>query len=284
MIFISTGCLPQKTAVESAKIMIDHGFKAIELSGGVYSPTLLSDLKSLSSKCHFRIHNYFPPSQASFVLNLASLDSDINKMSVEHCKKAIRFAVSLGDTVYAFHAGYLFDPKPSELGQVHGKHKLYNTNESLNRFIDRVNSLSEFAEREGVKLLIENNVISKNNFEKFGEDPLLMTTAEEAEYIMKNTNNKVGLLLDVAHLKVSANTLGFDPIDYFILCNEWIEGYHLSDNDGYADSNHSVKENSWFWSYLKDDLNYHTLEVYSTNMDTLKKQMKLTLSKLRSEF
>ena len=33
---------------------------------------------------------------------------------------------------------------------------------------------------------------------------------------MKNCNKNVGLLVDVAHLKVSAKTLNFDPKGYLI--------------------------------------------------------------------
>ena len=37
--------------------------------------------------------------------------------------------------------------------------------------------------------------------------------------------------MDVAHLKVSSNVLGFDKVKAFKSVKKWIRAYHLSDND-----------------------------------------------------
>ena len=42
----------------------------------------------------------------------------------------------------------------------------------------------------------------------------------------------------------------------------YIEGYHLSDNDGLKDSNREFTKNSWFYNGLKD-VKYISIEVYS---------------------
>ena len=48
-------------------------------------------------------------------------------------------------------------------------------------------------------------------------------------------------LVDVAHLKVSANTLNFDAREYLeIFKKDKIGGYHLSDNNGLVDSNKEI--------------------------------------------
>ena len=135
----------------------------------------------------------------------------------------------------------------------------------LELFIDRVNNLNKYASSLGIKLMIENNVISSNNFKTFSCDPFLMTTLNEAQYIMKNTDSNVSLLVDVAHLKVSSvshkksSKLFLDSLD------PYITGYHLSDNNGLSDSNDAYNNESWFWPFLKKDLDYYSIEVYTDN-------------------
>ena len=94
-----------------------------------------------------------------------------------------------------------------------------------------------------------------------------MTTPKESVFIMEKTPNNVCMLLDVAHLKVSARSLGFDRYEMFSACDSWIKGYHFSDNDGKSDSNQRVESDAWFWPYIKRDENYYSLEVYDTNID-----------------
>ena len=99
---------------------------------------------------------------------------------------------------------------------------------------------------------------------------------------MEKTADNVNLLVDVAHLKVSAQTLGFDPREMFKLCEPWIQAYHLSDNDGTRDSNESIQENSWFWPYLKKNLDYYSLEIYDVRPDQFNEQIQMTKQFLTS--
>lgn len=264
------------TAVTAARTLFDAGITAIELSGGEYSETLLDDLKSFDGLVRFQVHNYFPPGKESFVFNLGSLDDAVATRSIRHAEKAIQWAAEIGMSVYSFHAGFLFEPKVSELGKRIDRKQLYEREQSLAVFLDRVNKLANVAEAEGCRLLVENNVLSYNNFESFGQNPFLMCTPDECLMVMNNTADNVGLLIDVAHLKVSARTLGYAPELMFDQCDQWIEGYHLSDNDGLSDSNLPVQEESWFWKWLKPDVDYHTLEIYGVTPDMLVEQVKLT--------
>ena len=54
----------------------------------------------------------------------------------------------------------------------------------------------------------------------------------------------------------------------------------MSDNNGDFDTNDDVKNNSWFWKYLKKDAIYYSLEIKFKNIMQLKKQIKITLSNL----
>ncbi len=279
MIFLSTGGF-KDYAFNTCIKYIENGIKNIELSGGKFYEKQLNELMKLKPQANFLIHNYFPPPKNPFVFNLGSLDKQVLKTSINHVKKSIRWAVELNSKYYSFHAGFLIDPKVNELGKRINRRTLYDRKESLNTFIDSVISLSRLAENEGIQLLIENNVLSDNNHKEFNGNPLLMVNSKETNYIMNNTPDNVNLLVDVAHLKVSANSLKFDPIVYLKDCDKWIRAYHFSDNDGLSDSNKTFLPDSWFWKYIKKDLDYYSIEVYSDDIDILKNQIKELKNKI----
>ena len=279
MIFLSTGGF-KDYAFNTCIKYIENVIKNIELSGGKFYEKQLNELMKLKPQANFLIHNYFPPPKNPFVFNLGSLDKQVLKTSINHVKKSIRWAVELNSKYYSFHAGFLIDPKVNELGKRINRRTLYDRKESLNTFIDSVISLSRLAENEGIQLLIENNVLSDNNHKEFNGNPLLMVNSKETNYIMNNTPDNVNLLVDVAHLKVSANSLKFDPIVYLKDCDKWIRAYHFSDNDGLSDSNKTFLPDSWFWKYIKKDLDYYSIEVYSDDIDILKNQIKELKNKI----
>ena len=134
----------------------------------------------------------------------------------------------------------------------------------------------------GIKIMIENNVFSANNKKEFEENPLLMCDAEECLKIFKQVSPDVKLLLDVAHLKVSANSLNFDPAEMMKKCSKYIGGYHLSDNTGLSDSNQSFLKDAWFWNYLKTDLDYYSIEVYGQSTNKMKELVDMVDKKLKS--
>ena len=108
-----------------------------------------------------------------------------------------------------------------------------------------------------------------------------MSNYSDTIRIMKNCNKNVGLLVDVAHLKVSAKTLNFDPKRYLIKLHKYIEAYHLSDNDGLSDQNENISNKSWFWKYIKKDASFCTLELKNLNINNVKNQLKLVRKKLK---
>ena len=59
-----------------------------------------------------------------------------------------------------------------------------------------------------------------------------------------------------------------------------IEGYHLSDNNGLEDSNKPFDKNSWFLKDMKQNLSYYSIEVYTSDINKLKKLKKIVKKKL----
>jgi len=278
MIFVSTGGYKNEYPSKIVKELFNNGIRNIELSGGLFEEDLLKKLLKLKKEINFQLHNYFPAPKKSFVLNLASLNKEIADLTINHIKTAINWSSQLESKSYSFHAGFLIDPKPNELGQKIRNRKINNRKEGLSLFIDRVCDLAEFAKIKGVELLIENNVLSKNNYEEFKANPLLMIESDECLEIMNSTPRNVNLLLDVAHLKVSANTLKFDPIKSMNDTKDWIKGYHFSDNDGLSDTNQMISESSWFINNI-DRNKSCVLEVYDISVSKIKEQL-LILNRL----
>ena len=280
MIYISTGGFNKKSVIEVIQLLSKNNIKAFELSGGIYTDNLESKLKILSNKFEFTVHNYFPPPKKPFVLNLASLNENIYQESVNHIKQSIKLASFIKSPFYSFHAGFLIDPKVKELGKTIKSNNLYNRDKSLERFIYSIKVLSKYASRYKIKLLVENNVITKSNLSKFESNPLLMTDIKNTEEIVQNFDENLFFLVDVAHLKVSANTLNFDAREYLEIFKDKIGGYHLSDNNGLVDSNKEISKSSWFWPHLRNDLDYYTLEVYDQNPKVLFSQLELAQNKV----
>ena len=282
MIFLSTGGERHQTAANTALQFFEAGVHCVELSGGAYSDNCEEELASLPSEMILQVHNYFPPPKIPFVFNLASVNPVIASQSIEHVRSAIRLAVKLRRPIFSFHAGFRMDPSVDELGAQLVNKALLARDVALEMFGERIALLAEEARREGVTLLVENNVISQANFDAYNEDPLLLTDPDEIASFMKVAPSNLGLLIDVAHLKVSARTKSFDLVSGHEKLNKWIQGYHLSDNNGCADDNGPVSEVSWFWDHLVRGLNYYTLEVYSRSTSELIEQRNLVETMLAS--
>ncbi len=282
MIYLSTGGFKTQPASVTVKHLAENEFLTIELSGGVYEDDQLRKLRDLQKQYDiiFKVHNYFPPPLKPFVFNLGSLNKEIASLSIQHVKNSIEYSVELGSDVYSFHAGFLLDPGVSELGVTIANRRLYDRAEAMKVFLERVNFLAEYALSNNVSFLIENNVVSDSNYKQFSGDPLLMTGKNECEYIMENTPDNVNLLVDVAHLKVSAQSVGFDAVSFLAKCRKWIKAYHLSDNNGMEDENKVFDEGSWFWPHLITGLNYYSLEVYTSSLNIIRSQYEMAKNKV----
>jgi len=281
-IYISTGGYKKKSADQTVEDFINNNIKEIELSGGIHNPNLINNLtKYLKDGAKFQIHNYFPPPEKPFIINLASNDETIRELSLSHIFKAIKCCEKLNAKFYSFHSGFLCDFEISEIGKKIKKRKLYEREQSTHLFLECLKKISKFAFNHGINIMVENNVVSKKNLLEFEKNPFLMCDPEETLSIMKNSPENIKLLVDVAHLKVSSNSLQFKPEEFFLKCNDYISGYHLSDNNGFEDTNKKIDEKSWFWDYLKKNLDYYSLEIYGETIENLKKIKKLCQKKFK---
>lgn len=272
MIYVSSACVRNNTIKESVEELANHGFKNIELSGGTeYYEHFETDLLDLQKKydLNYLCHNYFPPPRNHFVLNLASLDNQIYTQSLEHLKSSIDLSKRLGSKKFAFHAGFLLDIKVSEIGKRISKVELADKRIAVQRFCEGFNLLQNYA--GDLNLYIENNVFSSTNAKTYDNKNIFMLTNYN-EYLELKNKISFNLLLDIAHLKVSANTHKLDFSIEFKNLVKLSNYIHISDNDALHDLNHKLNKNSKILELLQaeDCTNKDfTLEIYD-NIESIK--------------
>jgi sugar phosphate isomerase/epimerase len=265
MIYVSSSCIKKQNIKDAIIELNTLGFKNIELSGGTQAyEGLLDDLLELKEKyqLNYLCHNYFPPPEIPFVLNLASLDSDIADLSIQHLKRAIDYSRQLGASRFSFHSGFLINIPLKEIGKAIQKQVLFEEEKAYEAFNARLQDLLDYTNND-LTLYLENNVLSESNFERFEKaDPFFFTSQQNLPQIdLKGFK----ILLDCAHLKVSCNTLGIPFEEEFTALYAQTDYIHISDNNGKSDQNLGLDRNSGIYPFLKSvwkEQKTVTLEVY----------------------
>lgn len=265
MIYISSACVRNQTIGASVRQLAEAGYTAIELSGGTQPyPEMEAELLALKEAFNLKYvcHNYFPPPAEPFVINLASLDDDTHRLSLENIERAIALSKKLGVPFFGFHAGFLINIPVSQIGKSIDQQELFDADLAMARFTQSLGDLT--VKHPDFKLYVENNVLAGMNYSNFGgRNPFFLTTAEEMDDLQNR--QPFHLLLDVAHLKVSCQTLGLDfvaQLERMIQVSDYI---HISDNDGSADTNGVFRQGSALHEMLLrfDFADKHiTLETY----------------------
>lgn len=264
-IYISSACIKESDLGTNLRSLFDLGFDNVELTGGInfeedVKPAILNFL-SLGNT-NFQFHNYSPCPKEEFVLNLASQHKETFETSKAHVKDTLSLTRELKLAKYAVHAGFYIPVNASELGKTIKRRELFDKEISKQLFVETISELyQEFPE----ELYVENNVVSQSNFQEYNQNPFMLTCSEEY-FELKREIKEFKLLLDLAHLKVSCQTLGLDFYEEaHILCQE-TDYIHISDNDGSADTNKGVNATSSMAKLLQElplKSKTITLEVYS---------------------
>ncbi|KYG78185.1 hypothetical protein AWW68_05305 [Roseivirga spongicola] len=264
-IFVSSACIRERNLKKNVLELKRLGFRSVELTGGLqFSGSNISEIKNIveQSDVSLQLHNYSPPVEKDFVLNMASLNEKTFQRSLSHVQSSLKLSEELNLGKYAVHAGFYIPIEADELGKVITKRVLYDRKESFERFVSTVTNLYS----KGIgDLYIENNVVSKANFDEYGENPFMLTCADEY-FELKERIPQLKILLDFAHLKVSCQSLGYSFEDEASRLVKETDYVHVSDNDGLSDSNQGVSQDSEMYEILKTSQlrgKTVTLEVYS---------------------
>lgn len=271
MIYVSSACLNHNKIKDSVNDLAKYGFKNIELSGGTsFYNGLIDDLLDLKEKynLNYICHNYFPPPKEHFVINLASMNDNVFKKTLDHLEKSINLSKLLNIDKFGFHAGFYYNIPLSQIGKSISKKTLFDKNESYKKFCHAFNFLKE--KYPNIKLYLENNVISYKNLNNFEDNLFMLTTSDE--YFELSRKIDFNFILDIAHLKVSANSLRLNfekELERLIYKSDYI---HVSDNDSFADQNLAIKKHSNLYRILSQyslKNKIVTLEVYDTIGDIM---------------
>ena len=245
----------------------------IELSSGArFYEGIEKDLLELKGRLGLRYlcHNYFASPEDDFVVNLASLNDGIYQKSFQHLKNAIRVSKEIGAKKFGLHAGFFVDMSVRELNGTVRPGPLFDRVKCMRRFCDGFSILRSLS--DGVELYIENNVYSSSNRALFKDDnPFMLTSWGDYAELRGRLDFK--LLLDVAHLKVSARSLGLGFVDELEKMMDVADYVHLSEASDEHDQNKGLAADSPLVDWLKVHRALNgktvTLEVYE-DMEKIK--------------
>lgn len=282
--YISTGAFRFSKLREIIAFSVDRGIDHIELSSGItYQWNLLDPVRETNQKqITYLIHNYFPPAEDPFVLNLASLNGDTRKRSIDLCERAISLTAELEAPFYSVHSGFTFDMEANFLGKPESQKGIplnahFPYEKAYDTFVENIVHLTELAKSNGVRLLVENNVVSPSYLTEGNRDALLMASADEILRLVTDVDDPaLGVLVDVGHVNVTATALEFCRERFIEILAPHIGAFHLSDNNGRFDQNLPFDKNAWFCPLLRDfpDVSV-VIEAYDLTWEQMDHQLRI---------
>ncbi len=284
-VYVSTGAFQSRQLAAILALARDAGLHNIELSSGInYS----DDIESLvmANRGHFRflLHNYFPPPAEPFVLNLGSGDPAVVERCFELCRRAIDWSAVCGADFYAVHCGFSFDGTGRALGN---KSVLdlprIAMDVAFENFCVNISRLADYAEQQGIRLAIENNVINHYALIDGRNELCLGTNQHGLGRIFDRVGHaNLGLLLDLAHAKVNIRTDGMDIDKLLQQIGDKIIAVHISDNDGLNDNNERLSADSDLGPYVRQLQHLPlVLEVFNLAPDEIVSQLGVIQSYLK---
>lgn len=222
-------------------------------------------------------HNYFPAPREPFVINLASSNEKIRNCSIAHCLQGLKLSKQCGAPYFSAHAGFCIDPQPGQLGKPLNINVAFEREANWKLFKKSLDSILMEAEKLNLSFLVENNVTAKFNLRDDGKEVLFCSRPEEMIALANEINSeRFGLLLDTAHLKVSANALKFNMNDAVEAIKPHVKYVHHSDNKGDRDTNESIDASYWFLPQMKNFKDcVHILEVKNLDAQQIEDQISL---------
>lgn len=256
-IYISTSFAPLHSAVTDVLTSLAQcGITSVELgSTHCYEPDLVSRLKQF--EIQYIVHNYFPPSAESFIVNIASTSTLIRTRSLRHAMDSISFCRQIGASLYTVHPGFMFDPsEESESTEnydfIFFKPRVDYTSEDyyntcFDLFIDSARLLCRHAQREGVRLAVESqgSVLNANN--------LFLQHPDDFERLMTAfAPTELGINLNLGHLNLASQAFGFDREAFIRQISDYIAAFEISHNDGQKDDHGPLVKEGWYWKVIRD--------------------------------
>ncbi len=216
------------------------------LGPSIYKKETLEKIKKMTGNLKLIVHlmphryNQIPELKDKF-FDLASLDQDIRKFSMEEVKKSFEMARELGAEIVTVHGGF------SE------NKKFYNENlQILKKSLEELNNFAG-----GIKLCIENMPTRDHLGNYIKEIP---SSPEDLLFLIKDLEN-IGITLDIGH----ANTI-MSPKEFFNKSKK-VWNIHVHDNCGKDDHLPLGKGCIDFKGFLKELKNKNYQGYFSLELD-----------------
>lgn len=244
-IYISTSCLVNGSNVFNVlETYSKANLRNVELGSSHEYVSCLLPAKFRQYDFNFIVHHYFPPPPQPLMVNLASQYPVILKRSRDQIRRSIEFCHSLGIKLFTFHAGFRADPN-SKL-QFAQEQPVVPYEIAFDTFVESVKDINDYAQDRGIKIAVENNVLSAYNLVNGQNVFLLLCEAEEFERLWENvSSDNVGIALDLGHLKVTSRWLGFNRYDFIQRVKHKVFSIHLHENNGRVDEHKELDKASW---------------------------------------
>lgn len=226
LVYISSSAIRTDDPVEAISLLLPLTTN-IELTGGcAYDERLLPQLvaSKTANKVNLLLHNYFPPPREHFVLNFA----DTGRLTRDFITRAMEYVLALNVPYYSVHAGFRGDFVADGHGLLQKQSDRTFTWEGIR------DNVSWFRSKWPHTPLVLENIYPNNRNTACA---FMMSDAEIGELLDRIP--EIFLLLDLGHLQVSAQLMGFDfsaaVATLFRRFGRRIMELHLSENHGLAD-------------------------------------------------
>jgi sugar phosphate isomerase/epimerase len=233
-VYVSTTYFGDGSKVQDALEDLEKlKIKNIEL-GSNHASSNLNKLK-LSKVNNYIVHNYFPPQEKDFILNIASDSSKVRKKSIRFIQNTINWCQKKGIKYYTIHPGF-FAEAISQLGHS-GKNRNFdlkfltsspkNRKQTLEETIKVITDLYRLS-NDKVQLLIENqgSQTSKN--------VTIFDSIEELQLLKKAVGERLKFNFNLAHATLSGTDLNESKVFQYVFKNSPF--FEVSEIKGIYDS------------------------------------------------
>ena len=198
-------------------------------------------------------HNYFPPSESEFVLNITSSDEQIRRNSINHIKYCIDFSVEIGSDLYTFHPGFrassAFPSKSYSNKQAYDFNFSKNVSTYEKSFEKLINSLTEivgYAKKKSIKIAIETEGSLSN------PNVLMLERPEEYRDVFSIFKDDLYLNFNIAHSNFASKYHLYNLQDFIEEFYSKILAVEISENDGFKDKHLPItSRDSYIFKWLK---------------------------------
>lgn len=246
----------QSSIIDAVRELAENNIFNIEL-GSIHrhEKKLLSLLKNM--EYNFIIHNFFPASKERFILNIASINTDVRERSLEFIKGAVDFAERINAKLYTIHPGFLIDPVEESKSL-----EDYDFNFDTQRidpspstydrcsahFLDSLNRIAAYIKDKKLKIAVETQgTVSKKDVMFFSKP------SDFSLFFKENKNKNIGINLNLGHLNLAVNAWGLDMYEVIEMIKPHLFAVEVSHNSGLKDEHAALKPDGWYMDILKND-------------------------------